>query len=255
MKEDVFMKFGIDLGHGVGKDRGAAGNIAEETIINAVGNLVISKLKVLGHSVIELRPVSALSVNNSLEQRYSKADYYNVDLCVSIHANAGGGRGTEIYTYKAKPVPQAKEVLNNLVSFGFVNRGIKDGSNLAMVKRPKATAMLIEICFVDTKFDVDLYNSLGVEKIANAIVNGLTGQSTEEEKATGYVVTEYLPNGYRGDGSFIGVDIQYVQEYFKDINIYIKGDSKGVWLETQVLPYSKCLELKETLGSWFYTIR
>lgn len=250
------MKFGIDLGHGVGQDRGAVANIAEETIINAVGNLVISKLKALGHSVVELRPVSATSVSNSLEQRYNKADYYNVDLCVSIHANAGGGKGTEVFTYKAKEVTQARAVLNNLVALGFTNRGIKDGSGLAMIKRPKATAMLIEVCFVDTQSDVNLYNSIGSEKIANAIVNGLTGQSiTIDEKEEGYIVTTYLPNGYRGDGSFVGVDLEYVLSYFKDIRCYVKGDSKGIWIETQVLPYSKCLELKESLGSWFYAIR
>ena len=255
--EELKMKFGIDLGHGIGQDRGAVGKIAEETIINAVGSLVISKLKALGYSVVELRPVSATSVSDSLEQRYNKADYYNVDMVVSIHANAGGGKGTEVFTYKAKEVTQARAVLNNLVALGFSNRGIKDGSGLAMVKRPKATAMLIEVCFVDTQSDVDLYNSIRVEKIANAIVSGIVGEEVKETegKATGYVVTNYLPNGYRGDKSFTGVDIQYVQEYFKGINIYIKGDSKGVWLETQVLPYSKCLELKETLASWFYAIR
>ena len=248
------MKFGIDLGHGVGKDCGAVGNIAEETIINAVGSLVISKLKELGHSVVELRPTTANSVNNSLEQRYNKADYYNVDMVVSIHANAGGGKGTEVFTYKGKEVPQARAVLNNLVSLGFTNRGIKDGSNLAMVKRPKATAMLIEVCFVDTQSDVDIYNSLGAEKIANAIVNGLTGQSMGEKKE-GYVVTTYLPNGYRGDGSFVGVDLEYVLSYFKSVRCYVKSDSKGVWIETQVLPIEQCNKLKETLGSWFYAIR
>ena len=169
------MKFGIDLGHGVGKDRGAVGNIAEETIINSVGSLVISKLKALGHSVIELRPDSATSVQDSLYQRYSKADYYNADMCVSIHANAGGGIGTEVFTYGAKEVPQARAVLNNIANLGFRNRGIKDGSNLAMVKRPKATAMLVEICFVDSS-DVDLYNTLGPEVIATEIVSGLTGE-------------------------------------------------------------------------------
>ena len=101
------MKFGIDLGHGVNPDRGAVGNIAEETIINAVGSKVISKLKALGHSVVELRPTSANSVQDSLQQRYNKADYYNVDMCVSIHANAGGGKGTEVFTYKGKEVKEA----------------------------------------------------------------------------------------------------------------------------------------------------
>ena len=171
------MKFGIDLGHGVGQDRGAVGNIAEETIINSVGTLVINKLKSLGHTVIELRPSSASSVQDSLQQRYNKADYYNVDICVSIHANAGEGVGTEVFTYNAKEVAQARSVLNNIAALGFKNRGIKNGSGLAMVKRPKATAMLIEICFVDSA-DVDKYNSIGAEAIANAIVSGLTGDTT-----------------------------------------------------------------------------
>lgn len=249
------MKFGIDLGHGVGQDRGAVGNIAEETIINAVGTVVISKLKELGHSVVELRPSSASSVQDSLQQRYNKADYYNVDMVASIHANAGEGVGTEVFTYNAKEVPQARAVLNNIVSLGFKNRGIKDGSGLAMVKRPKATSMLIECCFVDS-VDIDKYNSVGAEKIANAIVSGLVGQKIKEtEEKSGYVITDYLPNGYKGDSSFTGVDLEYVLSYLKNIRCYAKGDSKGVWIETQVLPYSRCLELKEILGTWFYAIR
>ena len=76
-----------------------------------------------------------------------------------------------------------------------------------------------------------------------------------EEKATGYVVTTYLPNGYRGDGSFVGVDLEYVLSYFKGVRCYVKSDSKGVWIETQVLPIEQCNKLKETLGSWFYAIR
>lgn len=76
-----------------------------------------------------------------------------------------------------------------------------------------------------------------------------------EEKATGYVVTTYLPNGYRGDGSFVGVDLEYVLSYFKGVRCYVKSDPKGVWIETQVLPIEQCNKLKETLGSWFYAIR
>ena len=175
------MKFGIDLGHGVGKDRGAVGNIAEETIINEVGTKVISKLRALGHSVIELRPTSASSVTNSLLQRYTKADNNNVDMCISIHSNAGGGVGTEVFTYAGKHFTEADNVLNNLVSLGFRNRGIKDGSNLAMVRKPSAKAMLIEICFVDSS-DSDLYKQIGSDKISSAIVQGLTGEYVSNYK-------------------------------------------------------------------------
>lgn len=244
------MKIGVDLGHGVNPDRGANGFIAEETIINSVGTLVISKLKSLGHSVIELRPESATSVSDSLYKRYNKADYYNVDMVVSIHANAGGGQGTEIFTYNAKEVKQARDVLNNLVGLGFTNRNIKDGSHLAIIKRPKATAMLIEVCFVDTKSDVDLYNSIGAEQIADAIAEGLTGQKVEPDNKEYYVVTNYLPKDKDGY-----LDINYALSFFNGIKCYLKNDSKGIWIETQYLSREKCEELKNTLGNWFYSIR
>lgn len=245
------MKIAIDFGHGVGSDRGAVGFIAEETIINSVGSLVVNKLNALGHTVIEVRPTSASSVSDSLSQRCQKADNNNVDLFVSLHANAGGGVGTEVFTYNAKEVPQARAVLNNIVSLGFTNRGIKDGSGLYVVKHPSATAMLIEICFCDTQSDVDKYNSISSEAIANAIISGLTGQAISTT-TKGYIVTNYLPNAYEG---YDGVDINYVLSYFGDVKCYIRGNDKGVWIETQYLDLDKCNELKSTLGSWFYEIK
>jgi Lyzozyme M1 (1,4-beta-N-acetylmuramidase) len=95
------------------------------------------------------------------------------------------------------------------------------------------------------------------------IVNGIEGNVDLNEfnddifleKNSGYVITNYLPNGHRGDGSFIGVDIQYVKEYFKEIDIFVRGNDKGVWVETQIIPMEKCKELEESLGSWFYCIK
>ena len=186
------MKIAIDLGHGVGQDRGASSKyITEEEIIDNVGGLVINKLKELGHTVIEVRPQQASSVSNSLVQRVQKANNSKVDLYVSIHANAGGGTGTEVYTYHGKELQQAINVLNNLCSLGFNNRGIK-GSNLFVVNHTNAPAMLIEVCFVDTQSDVQLYTKLGNNKIADAIVKGLVGKTSTvsnisrpvEQKAT-----------------------------------------------------------------------
>ena len=169
------MKFGIDLGHECYPDTGAVGIVTEESIIDNVGYKVIQKLRDLGHTVVELRPSSASSVGNSLWQRYTKSDNNNCDMCVSIHANCGGGHGTEVFTYGGREFNEATSVLNNLINIGFTNRGIKDGKGLAMVRRPNARAMLIEICFCDSKEDVNIYQN-NIERIANAIVSGLTGQ-------------------------------------------------------------------------------
>ena len=67
-----------------------------------------------------------------------------------------------------------------------------------------------------------------------------------------YVVTYYLPQAYSG---YDGVDINYVLQYFKGIKCYVRGNAKGVWIETEYLSKQKCEELKQTLGSWFYEIK
>ena len=169
------MKIAIDFGHGVDFDRGAVGFIREEEIINSVGTLVVEKLKNKGHTVYEVRPKTACNTTDSLSQRTTKANKYNVDLYVSIHANAGKGVGSEVYTYKAKKNDKAVNVLNNIVKLGFKNRGIQDGSRLYVIRHTSMEAMLIEVCFTDTKTDVDLYNRLGADTIAEAIANGLVG--------------------------------------------------------------------------------
>ena len=168
------MKIAIDLGHGCGKDRGAVGAIKEETIINEVGTKLITLLKNVGHEVVQVRPSGNLNVSQSLAYRVNLANDNNVDLFVSLHANAGRGQGCEVYTYKGKEVTEARRVLNNICSLGFKNRGIKN-ANLYVINNTKMTAMLIEVCFVDTQSDVNLYNSIGADKISTAIVNGIIG--------------------------------------------------------------------------------
>ncbi|KIE48337.1 N-acetylmuramoyl-L-alanine amidase family protein [Clostridium argentinense CDC 2741] len=54
---------------------------------------------------------------------------------------------------------EATRVLNNLVGLGYTNRGIKDGSNLYVIRNTKAKAMLIECCFCDNKEDMNKYDA------------------------------------------------------------------------------------------------
>ena len=189
------MKIAIDLGHGVGSDRGAEGYILEETIINEVGSKVIAKLRALGHTVIETRPISCSGLTNSLSQRCEKANNNNCDIFLSIHANAGGGVGTEIFTYKGREVDWARRILNNVVALGFRNRGIK-GNSLYVTNHTSMTSALLEVCFVDTQSDVNLYKSIGSEKIADAIVKGLVGTttSTTTNTSTNTTNSNYNPH-------------------------------------------------------------
>ncbi|MFT8348695.1 peptidoglycan recognition family protein [Clostridium saccharoperbutylacetonicum] len=76
-------------------------------------------------------------------------------------------------------------------------------------------------------------------------------KSSTSQTSNGYVVTTYLPNAYEG---YDGVDINYILSYFQGVKTYVRGNDKGVWIETGYLPIEKCNELKATLGSWFYSI-
>lgn len=179
------MKFGIDMGHNVRPDSGATGIRQEDHVIKEVGVRVIEKLRKLGHTVVVCTPSSATSVGNSLYQRVKNANDNNVDMFVSIHFNAGGGRGSEVFANSTRGRELAQKVLNQIVALGFVNRGVKDGSWIYVIRNTQAPSILIECAFLDSKEDMERYNP---EDMANAIVKGLAGKTVNETDEEGEVV-------------------------------------------------------------------
>ncbi|MBF2063981.1 MAG: N-acetylmuramoyl-L-alanine amidase [Calothrix sp. C42_A2020_038] len=169
------MKFGIDIGHNCPPDTGASGINFEDNLTLDVGNRVISKLRALGHEVIECKPQKASTVADSLSQRCNRANSAKVEIFVSIHFNAFNkqANGTEVYAVGEQSFRVAKSVLDEIVKLGFFNRGVKNGSHLFVLRNTNMTRILVECCFVDSKKDMDLYNP---ESMANAIVKGLTGK-------------------------------------------------------------------------------
>lgn len=69
---------------------------------------------------------------------------------------------------------------------------------------------------------------------------------------SGYVVTNYLPPD---SATYDGVNINTVLKYFPGVTCYVRGNAKGIWIETQYLSLSKCNELKDTLDSWYYEMK
>lgn len=178
------MKYGIDIGHNCPPDTGARAIKQEDNLTMEVGTRVISKLRALGHQVVECKPRSASSVRSSLQQRCNTANSNRVERFVSIHFNAFNrqANGTEVYATSQAGRNFAEPVLKNLVELGYFNRGVKDGSHLYVVRNTNMPAILIECCFCDSQKDMDLYNP---ETMANAIVKGLTGTIPQTPKPTG----------------------------------------------------------------------
>ena len=177
------MIVGVNCGHTVSGTvgSGAVGYINESNETRNVGYSLMDYLRSKGVTVVDCTNDHASTVSENLSEIVAKANAQPLDLFVSIHFNSGGGRGTEVYTYRGERFLQAELVCENMAELGFVNRGIKDGSNLYVVRRSNARAMLVEVCFVDTRSDVDLYNNLGSKRIAQAIGDAIIGERVEED--------------------------------------------------------------------------
>ncbi len=166
--------FVLSAGHTVaGAGSGAIGYIIESIearkVVNAVQRYLVGK----GHEVVIANVDKARSQGEYLTSVVKKANESNAELFVSIHFNGGKGQGSEVFTWRGKKTPQAVGVCEELHKIGFKKRGVKDGSHLYVISKTKMNALLIEVCFVDTKSDYTLYKELGVNKVAQAIVRGI----------------------------------------------------------------------------------
>ena len=169
------MKIGVNCGHTVSGTTGcgAVGYLNESDETRNIGYKVIKQLESYGHSVIDCTNDKAASTNDNLKAIVNKANAQALDLFISIHLNAGGGKGCECYTYGGKQLNEAVKICSQLESLGFKNRGVKDGTALYVLKKTTAKAILIEVCFVDNKTDAEIYNKVGATKIADAICNAI----------------------------------------------------------------------------------
>jgi N-acetylmuramoyl-L-alanine amidase len=189
------MKIGVDYGHNCyPNNTGATGIRTEDEVIIEVGTLVTDKLKKLGHEVILLKPEGNY-IGNTLLQRVQKANENNVELVLSIHFNFGGGMGTEAYAISSTGKEYAQKIIDEIEKLGYVNRGVKDGSNLYIVSNTNAPTFLVEVCFVDSIEDMNRYNA---EDLATAIVKGITGETVSE------IETDKLNIKYQGHVENIG---------------------------------------------------
>lgn len=188
------MIIGVDKGHTVqnGGVCGACGLLKESVENRPVGNKVIEKLRILGHTVIDCSCDYSKDRDEQLASIVKKANAQKLDLFLSLHLNAGGGTGAEVYTTNTSGAKsEAKKLIDTYCNrTGFKNRGHKY-AEFYVLRHTVAPAMLIEMAFVDTKADYKKWNDLGAELIANAIVEGITGQVVQEKPVETPSTTSY----------------------------------------------------------------
>lgn len=205
------MKILLIAGHGNGDPGAVANGYKEEELTRET----VALLKPL------LFPYAEVTVFDTSKNAYKflsnggKFDFSQFDYVLELHLNAGSTdkdskvTGSEIYITTSEKVYSVEiAILANLEKLGFKNRGVKR-KNFTVIntaKKAGVSSALLELCFIDDKDDMKLYQSRKnevVEAIANGIVSGykLTKKAAwyDEflEKAKEYGVTD----GTRPDDS------------------------------------------------------
>lgn len=169
-------KYNVHAGHN-SIVPGASKYLNEVTEDRKVKNKVIQLLKAAGHTVYDCTDDSGKTVGANLANIVAKCNKHTVDLDISIHLNAGGGTGAEVFYYTGSAAGKTKAAAVSqkvAAALGIRNRGAKSSSGLYVLKNTKATAILVECCFVDSKTDQGKWN---VDKCAAAIVEAITGKA------------------------------------------------------------------------------
>lgn len=166
-------KIFINAGHG-GLDSGAVSKkgTKEADITRKVSSLLACQLIQKGFNV------EYFQQNKTLAEITKVENNSNSDLFISIHCNSfsdSKANGVEVLHYpnSTKGIKLAKLVQNELIDATTLHdRGIKARSDLHVLKRTKATAILIELAFLSNPEEEKLL--LDEPKVfADAIAKGI----------------------------------------------------------------------------------
>lgn len=149
----------ISSGHGR-YVRGAGRFIDEVDEARKVVEAVAKYLRERGATVYVYHDDTSRTQRDNLNAIVAYHNSKQRSLDVSVHFNAAGvtdtPRGCEVLYYDAKQ--SAANVSKAMSVAGcFKDRGAKERRDLAFTSRTNMPALLLEVCFVDSKADVELY--------------------------------------------------------------------------------------------------
>ncbi|MCD3202821.1 glucosaminidase domain-containing protein [Clostridium botulinum] len=172
------MKIAVRGGHNFAAP-GASGIISETVEDRKVKDAIIKYLTQRGVLVLDVTP-GDMSQKQDLKYGINKAENWGADMFISIHFNNAykkyfGAIGTEVILKQGSPMlTTAKRVNNKLVDLGFKRHGdgITYNQHLYELNHFNS-AMIIEVCFVESTTDVATYKNVGSDSIGKAIVEGI----------------------------------------------------------------------------------
>ena len=173
------MKVFISAGHG-GSDPGAVANGVKEKDLNL--SIALACRDELKRHGVEVRMSRAKDENDPLSEEIRECNAYAPDLAVSIHNNAGGGDGAEVFHHHGggKGKTLAENILAEIVKVGQNSRGAKVRKNsqgkdyYGFIRETSCPAVIVECAFVDSAQDLKLLaTESDRQKVGRAIAKGI----------------------------------------------------------------------------------
>lgn len=248
------MKIGIRGGH-TKASPGASGYLDELT----EDRKVYTKLKQLLScecSVVDLTPPENYTYPEELNYGINSANKSSLDYGLSIHFNSCNTTekplGSEIWIWdnadqNTKAI--AARILNKLNSSGYIDRGIQYSPSRMQLGEIMYTSMpwfIIEICFVSSKADADLYNKTGALAAATAIAEGLLGHPVESSSSKPQPQLQWQAN-----------DIGIIQQKLNRLQItdyegkhLVIDNSLGPRTKSAIVKFEQIMGLSIDSGIW-----
>ncbi|MBR3508180.1 MAG: N-acetylmuramoyl-L-alanine amidase [Lachnospiraceae bacterium] len=165
----------LDAGHG-GENPGATYQGRQEK--DDALNLVLAVGAILEENGQEIYYTRTTDIYESPAQKAAEANQVGADYFVSIHRNSSPypnqytGIESLVYNKYGIAAQMAKNINTQLEKVGFANQGITERPNLAVLRRTRMPAVLVEVGFINTDADNNLLDSR-FDEVANAIAEGI----------------------------------------------------------------------------------
>lgn len=191
-------KIMIDAGHG-GFDNGAQYNGRKEK--DDTLRLALAVGEILANSGLTVGYTRTTDVYNSPVEKAQIANRNGADLFVSIHRNSSqypnqyNGVQTLLYDDSGIKAQMARNINEELSRVGFQNLGISIRPNLAVLRATKMPALLVEVGFINSDIDNEIFDTR-FNEIAQAIADGILETLEETAPLGGYAVQIGLYRNY-----------------------------------------------------------
>lgn len=217
-----------DAGHG-GTDPGAVYNGRREK--DDTLRLVLAIGQILQNRGVDVEYTRTTDIYETPFQKAMEANEAGVDYFVSIHRNSFeqdnivSGVESLVYDLSGIKYRMAENINANLETVGFVNLGVKARPNLVVLKRTKMPAVLVEVGFLNSNTDNQLFDE-NFDDIALAIADGIletleevARESAVNQTETGQEMLSSESGESRQNGAYFeNSENKQNETYFEDRN-------------------------------------